>query len=154
RPHPRRGEPARGRGLPARRPPAYRRRAAGRVRVGARRRRCVLRIGSDRREDRARVARGRIRRRGAVRGFMEQLDQRPGPAGGDRGGHVTTTVVWSDKLLEYDLGDHPLDPVRVELTMALARELGVLDRDGVSVVAPDPADDATLTLVHTAPYLA
>jgi acetoin utilization protein AcuC len=62
--------------------------------------------------------------------------------------------VWSDKLLDYDLGDHPLDPVRVELTMALARELGVLDRDGVSVVVPEPADDATLTLVHTPAYLA
>ena len=34
-------------------------------------------------------------------------------------------------LLGYDMGDHPLDPVRVELTMALARELGVLDRPGV-----------------------
>ena len=67
---------------------------------------------------------------------------------------MTTTVVWSDKLLEYDLGDHPLDPVRVELTMALARELGVLDRDGVTMVVPEPADDATLTLVHSAPYLA
>jgi acetoin utilization protein AcuC len=67
---------------------------------------------------------------------------------------VTTTVVWSDKLLDYDLGDHPLDPVRVELTMALARELGILDRSGVRVLAPEPADDATLTLVHTPAYLA
>ena len=40
--------------------------------------------------------------------------------------------VWDEALLGYDLGDHPLDPVRVELTMALARELGVLDRPGVT----------------------
>ncbi len=38
-------------------------------------------------------------------------------------------VVWDDALAEYDFGpDHPLAPVRVELTIALARALGVLDR--------------------------
>ena len=40
---------------------------------------------------------------------------------GDVGG---TAVVWDEGLLAYNLGDHPLDPVRVELTIALARELG------------------------------
>jgi acetoin utilization protein AcuC len=64
-----------------------------------------------------------------------------------------TVVVWADDLLSYDLGDHPLDPVRVELTVALARSLGVLDRPGVSVVTPEPASDAQLTRVHTAAYL-
>ena len=44
---------------------------------------------------------------------------------------MNTLVMWDDALLGYDMGDHPLDPVRVELTMALARELGVLDRAGV-----------------------
>ena len=48
----------------------------------------------------------------------------------------TTAVVWDRALLGYDLGDHPLDPVRVELTMALARELGVLDRPGVRMITP------------------
>jgi acetoin utilization protein AcuC len=66
---------------------------------------------------------------------------------------MTTIVVWGEQLLDYDLGDHPLDPVRVELTIALARALGVLDRPGVSVVAPEPADDATLTRVHDSAYL-
>jgi acetoin utilization protein AcuC len=64
-----------------------------------------------------------------------------------------TLVLWSEELLEYDLGDHPLDPVRVELTMALARELGVLDRPDVKIEAPRPADDAALTRVHTRGYL-
>ncbi len=41
-----------------------------------------------------------------------------------------TVVMWDEALLAYNLGDHPLDPVRVELTIALARELGVLDRPG------------------------
>ncbi|MFF4809905.1 acetoin utilization protein AcuC [Micromonospora chersina] len=64
-----------------------------------------------------------------------------------------TVVVWDDALLGYDMGDHPLDPVRVELTMALARELGVLDRPGVRLVKPAPADDALLTRVHDPRYL-
>ena len=65
-----------------------------------------------------------------------------------------TVVVWDEALLGYDLGEHPLDPVRVELTMALARGYGVLDRPGVRLVKPEPADDALLTLVHDPDYLA
>ncbi|NYF57677.1 acetoin utilization protein AcuC [Micromonospora purpureochromogenes] len=64
-----------------------------------------------------------------------------------------TVVVWDEALLAYDMGEHPLDPVRVELTMALARELGVLDRPGVRLVRPTPADDALLTRVHQPDYL-
>ncbi|MBQ0897716.1 acetoin utilization protein AcuC [Micromonospora sp. U56] len=64
-----------------------------------------------------------------------------------------TVVVWDEALLAYDMGEHPLDPVRVELTMALARELGVLDRPGVRLVRPTPADDALLARVHQPDYL-
>lgn len=64
-----------------------------------------------------------------------------------------TVVVWDESLLAYDLGDHPLDPVRVELTIALARELGVLQRPGVRLIRPWPADDALLTRVHDQRYL-
>ncbi|MGC9666498.1 acetoin utilization protein AcuC [Planosporangium sp. 12N6] len=64
-----------------------------------------------------------------------------------------TTVVWNEALLGYDLGEHPLNPVRVELTMALARDLGVLDRPGVRLEAPAPADDDALLRVHTPEYL-
>jgi acetoin utilization protein AcuC len=67
---------------------------------------------------------------------------------------VTTVVAWDDALLGYDLGNHPLDPVRVELTIALARAYGILDRPGVRVFAPSPADDEALLRVHTAGYLA
>ncbi|BCJ42303.1 acetoin utilization protein AcuC [Actinoplanes ianthinogenes] len=65
----------------------------------------------------------------------------------------TTAVVWDRALLDYDMGDHPLNPVRVELTMALARELGVLDRPGVQLITPRPAGDAELTRVHRPDYL-
>jgi acetoin utilization protein AcuC len=64
-----------------------------------------------------------------------------------------TMIVWNEALLGYDMGEHPLNPVRVELTMALARELGVLDRPGVRVEAPAPAEDAALLRVHTPQYL-
>ncbi|HEX5595240.1 MAG TPA: acetoin utilization protein AcuC [Micromonosporaceae bacterium] len=64
-----------------------------------------------------------------------------------------TVVVWDEALLAYDLGEHPLDPVRVELTIALARELGILDRPGVRIVTPSPADDAALARVHRPDYL-
>lgn len=72
----------------------------------------------------------------------------------NEGDAVGTLVAWDDALLGYDLGDHPLDPVRVELTIALARALGVLDRPGVRVEPPPVADDATLRLVHRPEYLA
>jgi acetoin utilization protein AcuC len=66
---------------------------------------------------------------------------------------VTTLVTWDEALLGYNLGDHPLDPVRVELTIALARAYGILDRPGVTVVAPRPADSEALLRVHTPDYL-
>jgi acetoin utilization protein AcuC len=65
----------------------------------------------------------------------------------------TTVVVWDSALLGYDMGDHPLNPVRIELTMALARELGVLDRPGVQMITPGLADEADLTRVHRSDYL-
>jgi acetoin utilization protein AcuC len=66
---------------------------------------------------------------------------------------MNSLVVWTEKLLGYDLGDHPLDPVRVELTMALARDLGLLDRPGVTVHNPEPATDDELKRVHRADYI-
>src|ERR1022692_4988945 len=67
----------------------------------------------------------------------------------------TLHVAWDDRLAGYDFGpSHPLAPVRVELTIELARQLGVLDATGVSVVAPRPATDAELELVHDPAYIA
>ncbi|MFI5842296.1 acetoin utilization protein AcuC [Catenuloplanes sp. NPDC051500] len=68
-------------------------------------------------------------------------------------GSAGTAVVWDESLLQYDLGDHPLNPVRVELTMALARELGILRRPGVRIIAPGIADDALIERVHTKDYI-
>jgi acetoin utilization protein AcuC len=63
-------------------------------------------------------------------------------------------IPWDDALTSYDFGhDHPLAPVRVELTMVLARGLGVFDAPGVSLAAAPPADDSLLELVHAEDYI-
>jgi acetoin utilization protein AcuC len=65
---------------------------------------------------------------------------------------VSTLVVWDDVFGEYDFGpSHPLRPLRLELTMSLARQLGVLD--GVDVRAPQSAGDDLLELVHDPLYV-
>ncbi|MQA94255.1 MAG: acetoin utilization protein AcuC [Streptosporangiales bacterium] len=64
-------------------------------------------------------------------------------------------MVWDDALCSYDFGPgHPLAPVRVELTMALARSLGVFDSPSVEVTGVTPADDELLRLVHDPGYIA
>jgi acetoin utilization protein AcuC len=66
----------------------------------------------------------------------------------------TLHVAWDEALTGYDFGPgHPLAPVRVELTMALARAFGVLDSGAVSVAAPAPADEQLLRLVHDGAYI-
>lgn len=63
-------------------------------------------------------------------------------------------VVWSPELLGYDFGpSHPMAPQRLELTIALAREFGLLDLSDVRVVAPDPASTEVLTTVHELDYV-
>ncbi len=62
-------------------------------------------------------------------------------------------VVWDEAFLGYNLGGrHPLDPVRLDLTIRLARSLGVLD--GVSPLVPVQATDDELRMVHSNDYLA
>jgi acetoin utilization protein AcuC len=61
-------------------------------------------------------------------------------------------AIWDERYLAYDFGDHPLNPVRLDLTVRLARELGVLDR--LDITAPSPADEQQLLTIHDADYLA
>jgi acetoin utilization protein AcuC len=64
-------------------------------------------------------------------------------------------VVWDDSLTRYDFGpSHPMSPIRLDLTIRLARALGVLDRPNVAVVAPPVAGDDLLTTVHTSALVA
>jgi acetoin utilization protein AcuC len=67
----------------------------------------------------------------------------------------SVVLPWDDALVAYDFGPaHPLNPVRVDLTIRLARALGLLDLPGLRIVAPEPADDALLELVHEPGYIA
>jgi acetoin utilization protein AcuC len=66
----------------------------------------------------------------------------------------TLHMAWDERLTGYDFGPgHPLAPVRVELTVELARAFGLLDHDGVTVERPAPATDAELELVHDPGYI-
>ena len=66
----------------------------------------------------------------------------------------SVAVVWDDALLGYTMGgDHPMHPVRLDLTMRLAGALGVLERPRLEVVRPTPAEVEHLTLVHDPAYL-
>jgi acetoin utilization protein AcuC len=62
-------------------------------------------------------------------------------------------VVFDPTLTDYDFGpSHPMAPIRVDLTMMLARELGVVSSGGAApglVTVPAPmADDELLATVH------
>ena len=67
----------------------------------------------------------------------------------------SVAVVWDDSLLGYTMGgDHPLHPVRLDLTMRLADSLGVLStRPARAAEARRPPDVELLTLVHDPAYL-
>jgi acetoin utilization protein AcuC len=62
-------------------------------------------------------------------------------------------LVFDDRLTSYNFGKtHPMAPVRVELTMQLAKEMGVLDL--LDVVGAEPCTDDELTAVHTRDFIA
>lgn len=63
----------------------------------------------------------------------------------------TAIAIWDERYLDYDFGDHPMNPIRLDLTMRLARELGVLDR--LKVEPAEQAGDEALRTIHTAAYL-
>ncbi|MGW3570594.1 acetoin utilization protein AcuC [Streptomyces sp. NPDC000941] len=61
-------------------------------------------------------------------------------------------LMWDEGLTAYDFGaGHPMDPVRLALTMRLVEAFG-LDR-AVEVVAAKPAGESTLRLVHRQDYI-
>lgn len=63
------------------------------------------------------------------------------------------TVVFDPSLTGYDFGPgHPMSPVRVDLTMRLARELGVLD--GLRIVPAPFASDELIATVHSPELMA
>ncbi|GAB2451285.1 acetoin utilization protein AcuC [Xylanimonas ulmi] len=64
-------------------------------------------------------------------------------------------LVWSAQLLRYDFGrGHPMSPARLDLTMRLVEQLGLLDAPGLEVVSVPPAPDALIETVHDPAYVA
>lgn len=62
-------------------------------------------------------------------------------------------LMWDEAVTGYDFGSsHPMDPVRLALTMGLVRAFGL---DGsVDVRSAKAAGDSTLRLVHREDYVA
>lgn len=61
-------------------------------------------------------------------------------------------LIWRPELAGYDLGEsHPLDPIRLTLSVELMRAYGILGPD--AVVVPDTATDGQLELVHDRDYI-
>ena len=66
----------------------------------------------------------------------------------------TLHVAWDDRLSDYDFGHgHPMAPLRLRLTMELARAFGLAHQDGVSIEIPAAATDAELELFHDPVYI-
>jgi acetoin utilization protein AcuC len=66
----------------------------------------------------------------------------------------TLHVAWDERLAGYDFGPgHPMAPIRLKLTMELARAFGLFHLDRVSVEVPPPATRAELELYHSPGYI-
>lgn len=65
-------------------------------------------------------------------------------------------ISWSEQLLRYDFGPgHPMVPIRTELALLLARELGLLDNPRVRQYEPELSlDPQLLAQVHTPDFIA
>ena len=63
-------------------------------------------------------------------------------------------MAWDERLAGYDFGpSHPMAPIRLKLTMELARAFGLFGLDGVSVEVPAAATRAELELYHSPGYI-
>ncbi|KNB49988.1 acetoin utilization protein AcuC [Streptomyces caatingaensis] len=61
-------------------------------------------------------------------------------------------LMWDEAVTGYDFGPgHPMDPVRLSLTMRLVEALGL--HKAMDVVAARPAGESTLRLVHRQDYI-
>jgi acetoin utilization protein AcuC len=70
------------------------------------------------------------------------------------GPHLPTALIWQDEELRYDFGpDHPLQPIRVELTVDLIRACRLDRGPGVLTLPRDPYDVDDLLRLHAEPYV-
>ena len=67
---------------------------------------------------------------------------------------MATALIWQDDRIRYDFGrDHPLKPVRVELTVDLIRACGFTDREDVLTLPRAPFGDEDVVRLHTPEYV-
>ena len=67
---------------------------------------------------------------------------------------MPTALIWDDDHLKYDFGpDHPLKPVRVELTVELIRACGLTDAEGVLTLPRAAYGEDDLLRLHTEDYV-
>ena len=67
---------------------------------------------------------------------------------------MATALIWQDDRVLYDFGrDHPLKPVRVELTVDLIRACGFTEREGVLTLPRAPFGDDDVVRLHTPAYV-
>lgn len=68
---------------------------------------------------------------------------------------MKSALIWDPMVLGYRFRpDHPFNPRRVELAVSLMEALGLMEGEGVSVVAPRVATDEELLRVHAPEYVA
>ena len=61
-------------------------------------------------------------------------------------------LVWTPGLAAYDLGDaHPLNPLRLTLSVELMEAFGILSPE--TLISPEPANENDLLLVHSSGYI-
>src|SRR6187455_352887 len=64
-------------------------------------------------------------------------------------------VVWDQSFTGYDFGaEHPMNPLRLDLTARLCTAFGLFDGPDVEVVNPAVPPDEVLLTVHDAEYVA
>ena len=69
-------------------------------------------------------------------------------------GPARAALIWDPVFTTYRFGpDHPFNPRRLQLTVSLMEELGLLSGDGLRVVPPRQATDEELLLVHDPEYV-
>jgi acetoin utilization protein AcuC len=67
---------------------------------------------------------------------------------------MANALIWDDDLIAYDFGpDHPLKPVRVELTVALIRSCGLTDAGDVLTLPRAPFTDDDVVRLHKPDYV-
>ncbi|GAC1404955.1 MAG: hypothetical protein NVSMB65_20840 [Chloroflexota bacterium] len=68
--------------------------------------------------------------------------------------HLPVALVFDERLSAYNFGPtHPMQPARLELTVALLRALGLLDRPEAWTLSPRQATTDELCLVHAPTYV-